>query len=374
MQQGQTPQKGHRVTATADKLIVDVNKRYGDNSLMYATDMPTPPAVHSGSYALDYALGIGGLPCNRLIEVFGQESCGKTTLGLLSMRQFLETYPTRHAMVLDLEHKLDKVWMARLVGAQNMGRILYAQPDHVEQGTNMYVDLVGTGDVAFCLFDSVGGAATKASMEKDAEKVQVGGNAPQITKFARLAGTFSAKYECLTFCVNQLREDMEGYHRHLSPGGRALRHHAVIRIFVRKSTKDIATIPIPGSDKRLTVGSKIFATMIKNQAGGREGMVAEWWFYPVETPEYGFGIDTVEEIFNLALATNVITGSGWYTHPALPADKKGEHKVQGKDGLKELFRADESLRATIISETMAALADKPEVLDVDEEAVRLARE
>jgi recombination protein RecA len=362
------------MTATADKLIVDTNKRYGEHALMYATDMPTPPAVHSGSYALDYAMGIGGLPCNRLIEVFGQESCGKTTLGLLSMRQFLDAYPDRHAMVLDLEHKLDKPWMIRLVGAEYMGRILYAQPDHVEMATNMYVDLVGTGDVSFCLFDSVGGAATKASMEKDAEKVQVGGNAPQITKFARLAGTFSAKYECLTYCVNQIRDDMDGYHRNLSPGGRALKHHAIARIYVRKSTRDIATIPIPNSDgKRLTVGSKIFATMVKNQTGGREGMVAEWWFYPVETPEYGFGIDTAEEIFDLALATEVITGSGWYTHPALPPDKKGEHKIQGKDTLKALFRTDESLRATIISETMAALKSKPDVFEIDEQAVKAAQ-
>ena len=70
--------------------------------------MPTPPAVHSGTYALDYAMGIGGLPPNRMIEVFGQESCGKTTLGLLVMTQFLDAFPDRMAMVLDLEHSADK--------------------------------------------------------------------------------------------------------------------------------------------------------------------------------------------------------------------------------------------------------------------------
>ena len=351
-----------RITATTTKIITDVNGRYGENSIMLAKDMPTPPAVHSGTYALDYAMGIGGLPPNRMIEVFGQECCGKTTLGLLVMTQFLNAFPNRVAMVLDLEHKLDKEWMAHLVGQKYMSRILYAQPDHVEQGTNMYVDLLSTGQVCFCLFDSIGGAPTKASMEKDAEKVQVGGNSPQITKFARIAGTLSAKYSCLTFCVNQIREDMESYHRLMSPGGKALKHHAVARIYVRKSGKDIVETTIGG--KKLVTGNKIFATVIKNQTGGIEGAVAEWWFHSVDTAEHPFGIDTDDEIFNLAIATGVVTGSGWYRHAAFPEDTKGERKVNGKEGMKALLRADETLRKTIISETMAVLKEKPEAASV----------
>ena len=350
--------------ATIDKLIADVNKKYGDTALMLASEMPVLPPVHSGSYALDYAMGIGGLPPNRLIEVFGQESCGKTTLGLLAMVQFLKAYPKRHAMVLDLEHKLDKDWMQQLIGVENMSRVLYAQPDHIEQGTNMYVDMVATGSISFCLFDSIGGAATKAVLEKDAEKAQVGGNAVQVTKFARLAATYAAKYECLTFCVNQVREDMEGYHRNLSPGGRALKHHAVARIFLRKSTRDTVEVPIPGSDppKKLVVGNKIFATIVKNQVGA-EGKAASWWFYSTDTPEHPFGIDTEDEIFNLAIATGVVTGSGWYKHQAFPADSKGEHKVQGREGMKALLRSDDALRATIVSETLASLKDAPSTME-----------
>lgn len=347
---------------TIDKLIAEANKKYGDDSLMLARDIKVLPPIHSGSYSLDHAMGIGGLPPNRMIEVFGQESCGKTTLGLLAMTQFLNANPDRHAMVLDLEHKLDKDWMEYLIGSEYMDRVLYAQPDHVEQGTNMYVDLLSSGQVCFCLFDSVGGAATKAVMEKDAEKQQVGGNAPQITKFARLAGTYSAKYTCLTFCVNQVREDMEGYHRNMSPGGRALKHHAIARIYVRKSNRDTVEISQPGSDKKLVVGNKIFATIIKNQVGV-EGKVANWWFYSVDTPEHPFGIDTEDEIFNLAISTGVVKGSGWYTHQAFPADKKGDRKVQGKEGLKALLRSDQSLKETIVSETMAALQDKPELAE-----------
>lgn len=345
-------------TAVQDKLIADINKKYGDGSLMRGTQIPQLPPVPSGSLSLDYALGTGGLPPNRLIEVFGQESCGKTTLGFLVMRQFLDAFPDKVAMMLDLEHKTDKDWAEKLLGGpEYMERLLYAQPDHIEQGTNMYVDLLSTGHVCFCLFDSVGGAATKASMEKDAEKTQVGGNALQITKFSRLASVYSAKYECLTFCVNQIREDMEGYHRNLSPGGRALKHHSSARIYMRKSSREVVKQKIGSED--LVIGNRIYATMIKNHLGGVEGAVANWWFYSVETDDHSFGIDTEDELFNLALTTGVVTGSGWYHHPAFPADAKGEHKVQGKEGLKALLRSDEALKATIISETMAALAGTP---------------
>lgn len=348
-------------TAVQDKIIAEVNKKYGENSLMRATQIPQLPAVPSGSLALDYTLGTGGLPPNRLIEVFGQESCGKTTLGFLAMRQFLDAFPNKFAMMLDLEHKTDPEWMSKLLGGeQYMERVLYAQPDHVEQGTNMYVDMLSTGRISFCLFDSVGGAATKASMEKDAEKQQVGGNAPQITKFARLAGNYSAKYECLTFCVNQIREDMEGYHRNMSPGGKALKHHAIARIFVRKSPRETVTEKINGQD--LVVGNRVFATMVKNHLGGIEGAVANWWFYNVETEDHEFGIDTDDELFNLATSLGVIEGVGWYRHPAFPEDAKGERKVQGKAGIKALLSADEAVKKKIIAETMAALQDKPEAV------------
>lgn len=345
--------------ASVNKLMGDVQKKYGDNSIMLARDIPVLPSVHSGSFSLDYALGTGGLPPNRLIEVFGQEGSGKTTLGLLSMTKFLDAFPDRVAMVLDLEHKLDKDWMEQIIGSEYMERVLYAQPDHIEQGTNMYVDLLASGEVCFCLFDSVGGAATKASMEKDAEKVQVGGNAPQITKFSRLAATYSSKYECLTFCVNQIREDMEGYHRNLSPGGRALKHAAVARIYIRKSNRDKVEMPV-GNGNKITVANKIFATIVKNQMGP-EGRVAEWWFTSVPTDERAFGIDAEDELFNLAVATKVITGSGWYHHPAFPEDAKGERKVQGSKGIKAVLQADETAKQTIISEVMAALQDKPEL-------------
>lgn len=343
------------------KLIADANKKYGENSLMVASDIPVYPSVHTGSLHLDFALGIGGWPQDRVVEVSGEEGCGKTTLGILSMVQFLTAFPDRYAMILDLEHKLTKDWVEFLVGEElwNSGRILYAQPDHFEQATNMYVDLVGTGEVCFTMLDSIGGAATKAVMEKDAEKAQVGGLAQPATKFMKLAATYSAKYRSFTYCTNQVREDMEGFRRHMTPGGRGPKHSFIARVKLKRSTQDKKIVRLGGED--IQIGYKIHATVIKNQLAA-PFRTAEYWFYNVPTPEYGFGIDTTEECVRLGVATGVIQGSGWYRHPAFPEDDKGERRVQGLPRVLELVRADATVRQAIVTDTMASLENNRSLL------------
>lgn len=355
-----------------DKLLADVQAKYGADSIMYASEVPVRDPITSGSLALDFATGIGGLPSDRVIEVAGDEGSGKTTLGLLTMQKFLENHPDRAALILDTEHKLTMDWVKFLVGDKLTERVLYAQPDHMEQAINMYTDLVSSGQIGFVLFDSIGGSPTRAATEKEAEKVQVGGNAGAVTKFARVASTFSSKYHCLTFCINQVREDMEGFRRHMTPGGRGFKHACVMRIKLRRSNPDKVEAVING--EKVVVGFKVFASVIKNQLAA-PGRTAWWWFYNVPTDEYGFGIDTMDEITRLAIATGVIQQAGsWYSHPALPEYKtSGEHKVQGLKALAEALRIDDAARMSVVSETMAVLKDDgslaAEVAPIDPDAV-----
>jgi len=336
-----------------DKLLADMQAKFGVDAIMRASEVPVHPPITSGSLALDFATGVGGLPSDRVIEVAGDEGSGKTTLGLLTMMHFLDN-DHRIALIIDTEHKLTMEWVEYLIGAQRMERVLYMQPDYMESATNMYIDAVSSGQVGFVLFDSIGGSPTKAAVEKEAEKVQVGGNAGAVTKFARIASTLSAKNRCLTFCVNQVRADMEGFRRHMTPGGHGLKHACVMRIKLRRSTQDKVEAVVNG--EKMVVGFKVFASVIKNQMAA-QGRTAWWWFYNVETPEYGFGIDTLDEVVRLAVATKVITQAGsWYSHPALPEYKtSGEHKVQGIKGLGEAIAKDYSIKASIVSETMAVL-------------------
>lgn len=337
---------------TVDRLLAELQAKFGAGSVMRASDVPVHAPVTSGSLALDFATGIGGLPSDRIIEVAGAEGSGKTTLGLLAMTRFLDAFPERLAVILDTEHKLTMEWVEHLIGSERMRRVIYMQPDFMESATNMYVDAVGSGQVCFVLFDSIGGSPTKAAVEKDAEKVQVGGNAGAVTKFARAASTLSAKNRCCTFAVNQIRADMDGFHRHMTPGGHGLKHACVMRVKLRRSTQDKVEAVVNG--EKVVVGHKVFASVIKNHLAP-EGRTAWWWFYHIPTPEYGFGIDTMDEVVRLSVATGVVSQNGsWYSHPALP-ENKGERRVQGVKALSAALAADEAARATVVSETMAVL-------------------
>lgn len=355
------------------KLIDMVNKKYGDNVMMRAADVPVHPAIHSGSYALDFAIGIGGLPSDRTIEIGGVEGCGKTTLALLAMVQNLNAFPDRSALIIDMEHKLTMSWLRTLIGEELMdsGRVLYVQPDHIEQATNIYVDLVATGEVSFVLYDSIGGSASMAVMTKEAEKVQVGGDAKAIGKLMNLANIYSSKYRCCSVFINQERVDMDGFRRYSTPGGMKAKYMFILRIRLKASTSKEDKIFRKVNGEEMMIGNLIKATIMKNQLAAPY-RTAEWKMYHVYTDEFGFGIDTTEEVVRLALATGVIKGSGWYTHPAFPADAKGDRKLQGIKGVQAAVRADEALRDTIVSETLAVLKTDEElvasIVPVDNEA------
>ena len=360
-----------RTQDTVNRLVADLQAKFGTDAAMRASEVPVRPPITSGSLALDFATGIGGFPSDRVIEVAGEEGSGKTTLGLLTMMHFLDN-DGRIAIILDTEHKLTMEWVEFLIGPDRMSRVIYLQPDHMEQATNMYVEAVSSGQVGFVLFDSIGGSPTKAATEKEAEKVQVGGNAGAVTKFARIAATHSSKYHCLTFCVNQIRTDMEGFRRHMTPGGHGLKHACVMRVKLRRSNSDKVEAVVNG--EKMVVGFKVFASLIKNQMAA-QGRTAWWWFYNVPTDEYGFGIDTLDEVIRLAVATKTIEQNGsWYSHPALPEYKtSGEHKVQGLAGLGKAIGQDHLIKQTIVSETMAVLKDDKalasEVAPFDPDAV-----
>ena len=118
------------------KLKDDLVEGFGAESVMMASDIPVRPRISSGSLALDFAIG-GGMPTDRIVEVAGAEGCGKTSLALLTMQQFLDAQPDRGALILDVEHKLSADWVEQLIGAERMKRVILAWPDTAEQGTDL---------------------------------------------------------------------------------------------------------------------------------------------------------------------------------------------------------------------------------------------
>ena len=338
------------------KLKEDLQDKYGKNSVMFAGDMPKRDPISSGSLALDFATGIGGLPSDRVIEVAGGEGCGKTTLGLFTMKNFLDQQPERAAVIIDTEHKLTDSWVEYLVGEERMSRILVLWPDTMEQATDMYTKCVSSGEVSMVLFDSIGGSPSQRVTNKSAESGNIGGNALSVTRWAQLAAIYSQKYHCLTFAVNQVREDMSGYRRHITPGGRGFKHAVPLRIQMKRGRGKLFD-KIDGEE--LQVGFSVVAKLVKNQLGGIEGRTAWWWFYSVPTEKYGFGIDTLEEIVRLGITVRVIQQAGaWYSHHGLPGGK-----IKSKDALYKVIRDSEELKGVIVKETLETLKQGGELVN-----------
>lgn len=347
------------MTITVDKLVDGLRKQFGEEARIgTASQMESYRNFRSsGSLALDFALGNGGWPTNRVVEICGAEHTGKTTLALLTMRNFLLAEPERFGLLLDCEHKSDVDWVASLVGEDLMDRVVVVQPLHIEQATDMYVSLVGgnpkegipPGQFCIAVLDSIGGAPTMRVTTKSAEQASYGGNAIGVGNFARLAASHSNIYNCLTIGINQIRADLAGLHRTIRPGGHAWAH-AIVQSVVLKRGPGRITHRIHGEE--VPVAQEIRAKVIKNGCAP-PGRTASYWFYNVAVDGHQLGVDTLDEIVRLAVLSGVVERKGaWYQHPALP-----DGRINGKDKLEDAIRSDATLFDTLRSEVMARLAE-----------------
>lgn len=306
------------------KLRDQLQGKFGEKTVIMGSEMPQHPRISTGSLSLDLATGVGGWPSDRLVEVFGAEQCGKTTLGLMGMSNFLDAQPKRHALILDTEHKLEMGWLETLVGAERLAnRVIYIQPDDIEQACEIYKEAVKSGLVCFTLFDSIASAQTRKSVETD--KDEMTGNAKAMARFAPIMAQFSAKYQCLTYAVNQTRDDIAGFHRVITPGGHAPKHNAIMRVYLKKGKGEV--FEDTASGEKIRIGYVVSAKIVKNQAGGMEGRTCQYWFMSVPTEKWGFGVDQLEEISRLGVITGVVERKGgWYYHERIPGGK-----IQGAD-------------------------------------------
>jgi len=355
------------------EIKLQLEKSFGPEAVMFASEVPVYPMISTGSLSLDFAIG-GGFPQDRAIEVFGEERSGKTTLGLIAMCNFLDERPEKSALILDVEHKLTIPWVESLIGSERMKRVVIMWPRSIENATDMYVQALESEQFCFCLFDSIGGAPTIRTMQtasgqrKSAETGNMGGNALGVTRFAQIAEIYSHVYRCLTFGVNQMREDFSGYNRPQTPGGRAWKHACALRLYVKRVPKEEVFVKIDGENVR--VGFKVVAKAIKNHLpGGVEDRLGFYWFMNINTEEYGFGIDRVDEVVRLSVATGLLEQRGaWYYHQALEGGK-----IQSLGRLVEAVKGDQTLRMTLDSELRVLMLDRDRVKDVVRETQPLAK-
>jgi len=293
-----------------DAALEKIRKSYGAGSIRRLGEAPLPDVevISTGSISLDEALGIGGLPRGRIIELFGPESSGKTSLALRVAAIAQQAGDV--AAFIDAEHALDPDW-AEILGVDT-DALLVSQPDNGEQALNIAEDLVESGAVGVIVIDSVAALVPRAELDGEMGDIHVGLQARMMSQALRkLAGKASSTRTCIIF-INQLREKVGVFfgNSETQPGGKALKFYSSVRMDIRRiETVKNGTEP---------VANKVRVKVVKNKCA-RPFRSAEFALY------FGEGISREAELVDLGVDRGVLRKSGaWYTY-------NGKQLGQGSD-------------------------------------------
>lgn len=330
-----------------EAALGQIEKQFGKGSVMKLGDYTAMnvEAIPTGALSLDIALGIGGIPRGRIIEVFGPESSGKTTLALHLIAEAQKM--GGEAAFIDAEHALDPVYAKHL--GVNIDELIVSQPDTGEQALEIAEALVRSGALDIIVVDSVAALVPKAEIDGDMGDAHVGLQARLMSQALRkLAGVIN-KSKCVIVFINQLREKvgvMFG-NPETTPGGRALKFYSTIRLDVRRGEQ------IKMGDQ--IIGNKTNIKVVKNKVAPP---------FKTATVEimYGQGISKESEIIDLAANANILDKSGaWYAY-------KGEKIGQGKENVKMYLKANPKLRDEL-EKQVRDFYSKKEVIDETAEVV-----
>lgn len=320
-------QKVNSEKLKALQLTMDkIEKSYGKGSIMRLGDKPVDdvPAIHSGSIGLDLAMGIGGYPKGRVIEIFGPESSGKTTLAIHAIAESQKTGGI--AAIIDAEHAFDPTYAQKL--GVNIDELLISQPDNGEQALEIADSLIRSGAIDIIVIDSVAALTPKAEIEGEMGDSKMGLQARLMSQALRkLTGSISKTKTCVIF-INQLREKigvMFG-NPETTTGGNALKFYASVRLDIRKIGQLKDGDEVQGSHTRVKVVKNKIAPPFRK---------AEFDIL------YGEGISKLGEIIDLGVELNIIKKAGsWFSY--------GDTKLgQGREGVKAILRDNPELSEEI---------------------------
>ena len=308
---------------TLDQVLLDIEKQFGKGAVMKLGENEHRhiDVVSSGSLGLDIALGIGGYPKGRIIEIFGPESSGKTTFALHAIAEAQKQ--GGRAAFIDAEHSLDPQYAAKL--GVNINDLLLSQPDNGEQALEICEALVRSGAISIIVVDSVAALVPQAEIEGEMGDSHVGLQARLMSQALRKLSGIINKTNTIAIFINQLREKvgvMFG-NPEVTPGGRALKFYSSIRLDIRR-VEQIKN----GTD---VVGNKTAVKVVKNK------MAPPFKNCNVDIM-YGEGVSKDGEIVDIASDLSIVDKSGaWYSY-------KGEKIGQGKENVRELLKKNTKLR------------------------------
>jgi recombination protein RecA len=336
-------------TRALELALSQIEKQFGKGSILRlgSKDAIVPVAVIStGSISLDAALGVGGLPRGRVIEIFGPESSGKTTIALQVVAEAQKKGGI--AAFIDVEHALDPAYAKKL--GVDIDNLLVSQPDYGEQALEITNHLTASGQIDVLVVDSVAALVPKAELDGEMGDSHMGVQARLMSQALRkLTGVVSRSRTCLIF-INQIREKigvMFG-NPETTTGGRALKFYATVRLDIRR----IAAI----KDGDTVIGNRTKVKVVKNKVAA-----------PFREAEfdiiYGEGISKEGDLIDLGVAQNVIEKSGsWISY-------KGERIGQGRENARQFLKDNPDIRQSIDTELRKVLGlTKPEPVAAAAEA------
>ncbi len=305
-----------------DNLLSDLREKFGEGAVMKLGEAPKVDVavIPTGSFSLDLALGVGGLPRGRIVEIFGPESSGKTTLALNVVAQAQKQ--GGKAAFIDAEHALDPEYAARL--GVKINELLISQPDNGEEALNILESLVRSEIINVIVVDSVAALTPRAEIEGEMGAQFIGLQARMMAQALRKLTAIAAKSHTLIIFINQIRMQVGVFfgNPETTPGGKALKFYASVRIDVRR-TAQIKK----GED---VVGSRVKAKVLKNKVAP-PFKVAEFDIM------YGLGISYEADVLTAGIKHGIISKSG------ASYSFEGEKLGTGFDNVREKLKEDKKL-------------------------------
>ena len=347
-----TPEEKQKALDAALKMI---EKTYGAGAVMRLGQQQKidVEVIPTGSLQLDLALGVGGVPRGRIIELYGPESSGKTTVALHIVAEAQKR--GGNAAFIDVEHALDPKYAKQL--GVDIDNLLVSQPDSGEQALEIAEQLVRSGAIDVLVVDSVAAMTTKAEIEGEMGDNHVGQLARLMSQALRKLTSVVSKTGCVAIFINQIREKIGVLYGNpeTTPGGRALKFYATVRMDVRKG--EVL------KDGGVPYGNKMKVKIVKNKVAPP---FRECEFENI----YGQGINRDGEIIDLAVDLDIVKKSGsWFSY-------NGEKLGQGRDAVRNRMYADPEFKAEIEKKIMESIdkIDFSPVPDEDDEAAEAAAE
>lgn len=344
------PENKEQKEKVLKEAIAQIEKDFGKGALMKLGDRSTieVEVIPTGSLTLDLALGVGGVPKSRIIEIYGAESSGKTTLALHIVAEAQKAGGI--AGFIDAEHALDPVY-AKKIGV-DIDNLYISQPDNGEQGLEIAEMMVRSGAMDVIIIDSVAALVPKSEIEGAMTDLQVGMHARMMSKALRKLTTLVGKSGCVVIFINQVREKIGVMYGNpeVTTGGRALKFYSTIRMEVKKGT----SIKDSGGKDAKIIGTKTLVKVVKNKVAP-----------PFREAEfdimYGEGISHESNLIELGVTFNIINKSGsWYSY-------NGEKMGQGVESAKQYLIENPNIAEEIESKIREIGLEKNTKISVEDE-------